>query len=87
MTSTTPKFETHEEWILSKIEDPDSPWTKFITEEQHKNWILESVRINDLRYYDGDPKSGELISKEDFDKLHDLNDMKVGFINSKCRIH
>ena len=83
MTSTAIKDQVHySDWIQQQVEDPTSPLTKYITQEQHQEFFDEMMRINGLRYCCDDP-----ITREEFVALRQANDEKYGWDNNILKIY
>ena len=56
------------------VQDPKSPWVKYITKEHHQEMITEMCKIHDLRWESENP-----ISVEKYNDLIELNHQKYGF--------
>ena len=56
------------------VEDPKSPWTKYLTKEHQQEFFAEICRIHDLRWESEDP-----ISVDEYNDLCELNHQRYGF--------
>ena len=56
------------------VQDPKSPWTKYLVQEHIDEYFAEHIRIYDLRY-----ESEDRISHQEYMDLLELNNQKYGW--------
>ena len=59
---------------LDPVQDPKSPWTKYLVQEHIDEYFAEQIRIYDLRY-----ETEDRISHEEYMDLLELNNQKYGY--------